>query len=85
MKNYSNSISNKKLDINLYYKFSKTIPKNFEWHSIGSNKEVIPSFTKNNKSYRGIILMKKKIAIIGSGIAGLALGNLLKKVKVVIL
>ena len=25
---------------------SKTIPKNFEWHSIGSNKEVIPSFTK---------------------------------------
>tara|TARA_Y100000816_G_scaffold190330_1_gene138644 strand:+ start:1508 stop:2500 length:993 start_codon:yes stop_codon:yes gene_type:complete len=46
LKNYSNSISNKKLDINLYYKFSKTIPKNFEWHSIGSNKEVIPSFTK---------------------------------------
>ena len=28
--------------------------------------------------------MKKKIAIIGSGIAGLALGNLLKKPKVVI-
>ena len=46
LKNYSNSISNKKLDINLYYKFSKTIPKNFEWHSIGSNKEIIPSFTK---------------------------------------
>ena len=46
LKSYSNSISNKKLNINLYYKFSKTIPKNFEWHSIGSNKEIIPSFTK---------------------------------------
>ena len=28
--------------------------------------------------------MKKKIAIIGSGVAGLVLGNLLKKPKVVI-
>ena len=44
--NYKNSISNKKLDINLYYKFSNKIPKNLYWHPIQSNKEFIPTFTK---------------------------------------
>ena len=44
--NYKNLISNKKLDINLYYKFSNKIPKNLYWHSIQNNKEFIPSFTK---------------------------------------
>ena len=44
--NYKNSISNKKLDINLYYKFSNKIPKNLYWHSIHNNKEFIPTFTK---------------------------------------
>ena len=44
--NYKNFISNKKLDINLYYKFSSKIPKDLNWHSIYSNKEFIPTFTK---------------------------------------
>jgi len=44
--NYKNSISNKKLDINLYYKFSNKIPKNLHWYSIHNNKEFIPTFTK---------------------------------------
>ena len=44
--NYKNSISNKKLDINLYYKFSDKIPKDLNWYSIYNNKEFIPTFTK---------------------------------------
>jgi len=44
--NYKNSISNKKLDINLYYKFSNKIPRNLYWYSIHNNKEFIPTFTK---------------------------------------
>ena len=44
--NYRNSISNKRLDINLYYKFSSKIPKNLNWYSIRNNKEFIPTFTK---------------------------------------
>ena len=44
--NYKNSISNKRLDINLYYKFSSKIPKNLNWHSIHNNKEFTPTFTK---------------------------------------
>ncbi len=43
---YKKSISNKKLNINLYYKFSKKIPSTFIWHSMDSNKECIPTFTK---------------------------------------
>ena len=42
----SAAISNKKLDINLYYKFSNKIPKDLNWHSIYNNKEFIPTFTK---------------------------------------
>ena len=30
--NYKNSISNKKLNINLYYKFSSKIPSNYNWY-----------------------------------------------------
>ena len=44
--NYKNFISNKKLDINLYYKFSNKIPKNLSWYSISHNKEFMPTFTK---------------------------------------
>ena len=44
--NYKNSISNIKLNINLYYKFSDKIPTNFYWYSIEKNKEFIPTFTK---------------------------------------
>ncbi len=44
--NYKNSISNKKLDIDLYYKFSNKIPKNLNWYSLYNNKEFIPTFTK---------------------------------------
>ena len=46
LKNYKNSISNLKLNINLYYKFSKKIPQTFNWFSLKENKEFIPSFTK---------------------------------------
>ncbi len=44
--NYKNSISNKIMDINLYYKFSTTIPKNYNWYYLKGNREFIPSFTK---------------------------------------
>ena len=47
LKNYKNSISNLKLNINLYYKFSNKIPKSYYWYSMNNNKELIPSFTKN--------------------------------------
>ena len=46
LKNYKNSISNLSLNINLYYKFSNKIPKSYNWYSLNSNKELIPSFTK---------------------------------------
>ena len=46
LKNYKNSISNLKLNINLYYKFSNKIPQKFNWYSLKDNKELIPSFTK---------------------------------------
>ena len=44
--NYKNSISNKKLNINLYYKFSSRIPPGYNWYSLNKNNEFIPSFTK---------------------------------------
>ena len=44
--NYKNSISNLKLNINLYYKFSNKIPLSYNWYSLKNNKEFIPSFTK---------------------------------------
>ncbi|MDC1095979.1 A/G-specific adenine glycosylase [Pelagibacteraceae bacterium] len=43
---YKNLISNKKLNISVYYKFTKKIPPSFTWHSINKNKEFIPTFTK---------------------------------------
>ena len=46
LSNYKNSISNIKLNINLYYRFSNKIPSNFNWYSIEKNKEFIPTFTK---------------------------------------
>ena len=46
LKNYKNSISNLKLNINLYYKFSNTKPSNYNWYFLKNNKEFIPSFTK---------------------------------------
>ncbi len=46
LKNYKNSISNLKLNINLYYKFSNKIPSTYSWYSLEDNKEFIPSFTK---------------------------------------
>jgi A/G-specific adenine glycosylase len=44
--NYKNSISNKKLNINLYYRFSSMIPSEYNWYSLNKNNEFIPSFTK---------------------------------------
>ena len=46
LKKYKNSISNLKININLYYKFSKKIPEQFHWHSLENDKEIIPTFTK---------------------------------------
>jgi len=46
LKNYKNSISNLKLNINLYYKFSTKIPSNYNWYFLKNNKDFIPSFTK---------------------------------------
>jgi len=46
LRNYKNSISNLKLNINLYYKFSNKIPSNYNWYFLKNNKEFIPSFTK---------------------------------------
>jgi len=45
--NYKNSISNKKLNINLYYKFSTKIPsKKYDWYFLNKNNDFIPTFTK---------------------------------------
>ena len=44
--NYKNSISNKTLDIDLYYKFSKKIPKDLSWYSLYNKKMFLPTFTK---------------------------------------
>jgi len=44
--NYKNFISNKKLNINLYYKFSSKIPSDYCWYSLNKNSEFIPTFTK---------------------------------------
>jgi len=46
LSNFKNSISNKKLNINLYYKFSSKIPLQTKWFSLKENNEFIPSFTK---------------------------------------
>ena len=46
LNNYNNSISNLKLNINLYYKFTNRIPSEYSWHSLGDKKEFIPTFTK---------------------------------------
>ncbi len=43
---YKNSISNKKLDISLYYKFAKKIPKDLNWCSLSSKNIFLPTFTK---------------------------------------
>ena len=44
--NFKNSISNKKLNINIYYKFSLKLPLQSQWFSLKGNNEFIPSFTK---------------------------------------
>ena len=45
--NYKNNISNIKMNINLFYKFTKVKPKNFTWYSFDrSIDEFVPSFTK---------------------------------------
>ena len=44
--NFKNSISNKKLNINLYYKYSSTLPIQSQWFSLKTNNEFIPTFTK---------------------------------------
>ena len=44
--NFKNFISNKKLNINLYYKYSSILPVQSQWFSLRTNNEFIPSFTK---------------------------------------
>ncbi len=46
LKNYKNSISNKKLDIDIYYKFANKIPAEYVWHPMEKNNDFVPSFTK---------------------------------------
>jgi len=46
LKNYKSSISNLKLNIKIYYKFSNKIPSSYSWYSLEKNKEFIPNFTK---------------------------------------
>ena len=46
LKSYRNSISNLKLNINLYYRFSNKIPSSCNWYSLEKNKEFVPNFTK---------------------------------------
>ena len=43
---FNNHISNKKLNINLYYKFTLKNPSDCKWFSLRKNYEFIPSFTK---------------------------------------
>ena len=44
--NFKNSISNKRLNINLYYKYSSSLPVQSQWFSLKTNNEFIPTFTK---------------------------------------
>ena len=45
--NFKNNISNIKMNINLFYKFTNNKPEKFTWYPIGqSRNEFIPSFTK---------------------------------------
>jgi len=45
--NYKNNISNIKMNINLFYKFTKNKPEKYTWYSIDRrSNEFIPSFTK---------------------------------------
>ncbi|MDC1158153.1 A/G-specific adenine glycosylase [Pelagibacteraceae bacterium] len=55
LKNYNNSISNLKLNINLYYKFSNKKPSNYNWYFLTNNNEFIPSFTK--KIFRKVSIL----------------------------
>ena len=55
LKNYKNSISNLKLNINLYYKFTNRIPSTYNWYFMKNNKEFIPSFTK--KIFRKVSIL----------------------------
>ena len=43
---YRNSISNKKLNISLYYKFSSKKPPKYNWYYLNKNNDFIPTFTK---------------------------------------
>ena len=55
--NFKSSISNKKLNINLYYKFSVKLPLQSQWFSLKGNNEFIPSFTK--KIFKRILDINK--------------------------
>ena len=48
LKNYKNSISNLKLNINLYYKFSNKIPSTFKWFDL---KDRWPYLRRTLESY----------------------------------
>ena len=54
LKSYKNSISNLRLNIKIYYKFSNKIPSSYSWYSLEKNKEfvldkIIREFTKTYK------------------------------------
>ena len=52
LRSYKNSISNLRLNINLYYKFSNKIPPTYNWYLLKNNKEFSPSFT--NKIFKQV-------------------------------
>jgi len=73
---YKKSISNKKLNINLYYQFSKNIPNNYSWYSIKNNNEFMPSFTK--KIFKNISINNLYLGVAQVGVN--TSFNLIKKV-----
>ena len=58
--NYKNNISNIKMNINLFYKFTKNKPKKFTWYSIdGSNVDIYTVvYKKDFQKSKKIICMK---------------------------
>ena len=78
LKNYKNTISNLKLNINLYYKFSKKLPKSYNWYSLKKIKNLFLVLPKEYLIKSQFILMKKKIAI-WRWHSRLTLANLVKK------
>ena len=62
LKSYKNSISNLKLNIKIYYKFSNKIPSSYNWYSLEKNKEFIPTLQKKYLDKFQLYFNEKKIS-----------------------